>query len=430
MEEKRFNRLLERYKYSPEAVKELYEYYYPIIVRYINRQFRGEVDGQDVAQQFFLKLFQMKSYKIRTPNAWVRTVTKNIAIDILRKNGKQYRVKELLVLPDYTGPPDNVADILKVLSESEQQIMYLRYWEKYNLKEIAELIKMKYSSVKYIHRAAKKKLRKAYIKELDYDKENEFIDRLGDSGDNDVADDEPAYIDKSGGTIIYQLTMIDRNKIQKDCEMIQKIWERDKERYKLSKESWELVSMKCHDLKHQLDALKNVNGIIDENVLGELKTNLNLYGAGVKTGNHALDIILFEKTIICQKNNIKLNCMAEAEKLGFMSSSNLYSLFGNALQNAIEATMKIKDEDKRLICLNIKNVSNMISVHIENSMAEGESLSIVKDFPVTTKEDKINHGYGMRSIQMIVEKFDGAVNFYVQDGWFNLDIIIPVKEAN
>ena len=231
-------------------------------------------------------------------------------------------------------------------------------------------------------------------------------------------------------TIIYQLTMIDRNKIQKDCEMIQKISERDKERYKLSKESWELVSMKCHDLKHQLDALKNVNGIIDENVLGELKTNLNLYGAGVKTGNHALDIILFEKTIICQKNNIKLNCMAEAEKLGFMSSSNLYSLFGNALQNAIEATMKIKDEDKRLICLNIKNVSNMISVHIENSMAEGESLSIVKDFPVTTKEDKINHGYGMRSIQMIVEKFDGAVNFYVQDGWFNLDIIIPVKEAN
>ena len=125
MEEKRFNRLLERYKYSHEAVKELYEYYYPIIVRYINRQFRGEVDGQDVAQQFFLKLFQMKSYKIRTPNAWVRTVTRNIAIDILRKNGKQYRVKELLVLPDYTGPPDNVADILKVLSESEQQIMYL-----------------------------------------------------------------------------------------------------------------------------------------------------------------------------------------------------------------------------------------------------------------------------------------------------------------
>lgn len=170
-------------------------------MHYINRQFRGEVDGQDVAQQFFLKLFQMKSYKIRTPNAWVRTVTKNIAIDILRKNGKQYRVKELLVLPDYTGPPDNVADILKVLSESEQQIMYLRYWEKYNLKEIAELIKMKYSSVKYIHRAAKKKLRKAYIKELDYDKENEFIDRLGNSDDNDIADDEPAYIDKSGSKV-------------------------------------------------------------------------------------------------------------------------------------------------------------------------------------------------------------------------------------
>lgn len=164
MEEKRFNRLLERYKYSPEAVKELYEYYYPIIVRYINRQFRGEVDGQDVAQRFFLKLFQMKSYKIRTPNAWVRTVTKNIAIDILRKNGKQYRVKELLVLPDYTGPPDNVADILKVLSESEQQIMYLRYWEKYNLKEIAELIKMKLQLREVYSQSRKEEIKKSIYK--------------------------------------------------------------------------------------------------------------------------------------------------------------------------------------------------------------------------------------------------------------------------
>ena len=96
MEEKRFNRLLERYKYSPEAVKELYEYYYPIIVRYINRQFRGEVDGQDVAQQFFLKLFQMKSYIPRMKNisrTKSLTKTKKNTIQPRKKLKKHMRVR-------------------------------------------------------------------------------------------------------------------------------------------------------------------------------------------------------------------------------------------------------------------------------------------------------------------------------------------------
>ncbi len=71
----------------------------------------------------------------------------------------------------------------------------------------------------------------------------------------------------------------------------------------------------------------------------------------------------------------------------------------------------------------------MISVHMENNMEKDQELTIIKGFPQTTKTDKINHGYGMRSIQMIVEKFGGAINFYVQNGWFNLDIIFPIRET-
>lgn len=73
----RFNWLLERYKHSHKAAEELYEIYYPLIVCYIKRQFRGKVDGRDVAQQFFLKLFELKAYNIRAPNAWVHTVAHN-----------------------------------------------------------------------------------------------------------------------------------------------------------------------------------------------------------------------------------------------------------------------------------------------------------------------------------------------------------------
>lgn len=60
---------------------------------------------------------------------------------------------------------------------------------------------IQYSTIGYVDYIANVTIRKAYIKELDYDKENEFIDRLGNSDDNDVADDEPAYIDKSGSKV-------------------------------------------------------------------------------------------------------------------------------------------------------------------------------------------------------------------------------------
>ena len=81
-----FNYLLTRYQSSPKAVTRLYEYYYPLIVRYIDRQFRGKVDGKDIAQQFFIKLFEIKPKFVRAPTAWVYTVARNMALDKLRKD--------------------------------------------------------------------------------------------------------------------------------------------------------------------------------------------------------------------------------------------------------------------------------------------------------------------------------------------------------
>ena len=91
----KFNQLLSEYKTNKRAVKEMYEYYYPLIVRNINRQFRGTIDGRDIAQQFFVKLFGIKANHIRAPNAWVLTVAKNIAIENLRKDGKQSFISDL-----------------------------------------------------------------------------------------------------------------------------------------------------------------------------------------------------------------------------------------------------------------------------------------------------------------------------------------------
>lgn len=161
----RFNLLMQQYKYSREAVTEMYGYYYPLIVRYIDRQFRGEVDGQDIAQQFFLKLFHVKAYNIRAPNAWVRTVARNLAIDILRKCGNRQKAEEIAAMPEEVFLPDNISDELNCLNDNEKKVVYLRYWERYKLKEISELLEIKYGCVKSIHATAKMKIKKKFTKE-------------------------------------------------------------------------------------------------------------------------------------------------------------------------------------------------------------------------------------------------------------------------
>ena len=113
---------------------------------------------------------------------------------------------------------------------------------------------------------------------------------------------------------------------------------------------------------------------------------LTFTGMNIKTGNDALDVILAEKHILCEKKSIRLSCMINGEKLNFISSVKLYSLFGNALQNAIESTEQIEDERKRLIILNVKNKGNFVLVHLENSCPEGEALQVVNGLPQTTKK--------------------------------------------
>lgn len=143
----------------------LYEYYYPLIVRYINSQFRGKVDGKDLAQQFFIKLFEIKPKFVRAPTVWVYTVVRNMALDKMRKDKrliyteKENRETETIYLSD------KVSLALSGLTDIEQKIIYLRYWERFRLKEIAELLNEKYDAVKYHHRIAKNKLKNHFREE-------------------------------------------------------------------------------------------------------------------------------------------------------------------------------------------------------------------------------------------------------------------------
>ena len=120
--------------------------------------------------------------------------------------------------------------------------------------------------------------------------------------------------------------------------------------------------------------------------------------------------------------------MADGSRLGFMNEAELYSLFGNAIDNAITAVRKVEDESRRYIGLNVSQLKGFVKVNIHNYY-EGELNFSEEGLPLTTKADKENHGFGMKSIRYIVEKYGGTVSVKTEKGVFNLNILFPAAMA-
>ena len=117
--------------------------------------------------------------------------------------------------------------------------------------------------------------------------------------------------------------------------------------------------------------------------------------------------------------------MADGKQLNRLSEADIYSLFGNMLDNAIESVVKIKDRQKRLISLHVIQDKQFIRIRTENYCEE--NVQFQDGIPITTKKDKRFHGYGMKSMKKIVEKYGGSVMAGKADNWFELKILIPMK---
>lgn len=196
------------------------------------------------------------------------------------------------------------------------------------------------------------------------------------------------------------------------------------EQYRTSKANVEMVNIKCHDMKHQIS---HITSTTDPDAIRELEQIISVYDSSLQTGNEILDVCLMEKKLLCEKNSIKLDCIANGQCLSFMQPSDLFSLFGNALDNAMEAVCKLDDVEKRIIFVSVKEELGMAIIHVENNYT-GE-LIMADGIPRTSKDDEFYHGYGVKSIRMVVEKYDGNMALLPQNGIFNLNITIPVPEG-
>lgn len=210
-------------------------------------------------------------------------------------------------------------------------------------------------------------------------------------------------------------------------EVTRRIMAERERQYRLSRENIDAINVKCHDIRHQIRRLADSGAAMDRGALEDIAREVSVYDSVAETGNVALDTILTEMGLVCSSEGITLSVMADGAALGFMEPSDIYSLFGNALDNAIEAVRQLEDRERRVISLSVRRSHNMVVVDVENPC---ERVPRFEDgLPATTKEDMTNHGFGTRSMRLIAERYGGALKLGVENGVFYVNALLPLPEG-
>jgi hypothetical protein len=194
--------------------------------------------------------------------------------------------------------------------------------------------------------------------------------------------------------------------------------------FQISKDNMELINRKCHDLKHQVAALRHVMESEQSRAyMKELEDALELHDARVETGNETLDTLLTEKRLHGVKNGIQIHCVADGAQLSFLDPVDLYTIFGNAMDNAMECVERIANPKKRQIDVLIYRQQQFVMVNILNPLED--TLEFEDGLPKTTKSDKRYHGYGLKSIAHTAKQYGGVLTVAVEDDCFSLKLLFP-----
>ncbi|WP_315168198.1 sensor histidine kinase [Metaclostridioides mangenotii] len=181
-----------------------------------------------------------------------------------------------------------------------------------------------------------------------------------------------------------------------------------------------------HDMKNHLVCISQLCDNDDSKIyLKNLNFQLNKLDKTFDTGNRVLNIILSEKKSRCIENGINLNTYVDFSRSDFIEMSDVNTIFGNLLDNAIQACNKIENNDlPKKIDLRVFNKKGFCIIDITNTKVN--QIVKKKNKIFTTKEDDFLHGIGIKNIETAVKKYNGELTIDYSDKYFKVTIIIPI----
>lgn len=189
----------------------------------------------------------------------------------------------------------------------------------------------------------------------------------------------------------------------------------------------EKVRSVYHDMKNHLLVLqrhilqRQINSPETAEMVEKLQSQVAMYEDYVHTGNDILDIILKEKSELAREKSIAFSVTAGLNGVDFIEPLDISTIFSNALDNAIEASEKLPEE-QRAILVKAGKMQNFFSVLIENNCLQNSENTNIR----TTKSDDFLHGFGISNMRKAAEKYDGQLITKSENGKFVLKILLPI----
>ena len=180
-----------------------------------------------------------------------------------------------------------------------------------------------------------------------------------------------------------------------------------------------------HDMKNHLLVLEGSQGTeVTRRMAQELRAQIADYEDYIHTGNDFLDIIIRDKAEKAREKHIDFSAAIDIGGVDFIDPLDISTLFGNSIDNAIEASEKLP-ENQRVIAVKAGRVNDFISILIENNCVEKQAADKAGKHR-TTKADSFLHGFGIANMEKTAEKYGGTCTTRQEDGKFTLKILIPV----
>lgn len=185
-----------------------------------------------------------------------------------------------------------------------------------------------------------------------------------------------------------------------------------------------------HDMKNHLLAIQELARKGDcrsiETYVQGLQQQSSGYEKRVRTGNGVLDGLLNEKLREADEMQVTCTVAVDFRPAAFMKDVDVCTIFGNALDNALEACGKVEPPGARFLRLRSDVAAGCLFVTLQNSYAG--TLKFQGGVPVTTKGRANLHGFGLSNLRRAMETYGGEVQIETEDQCFTMTLILPLPE--
>ena len=219
-------------------------------------------------------------------------------------------------------------------------------------------------------------------------------------------------------TLLYfQTELFKKSAMEKEMNVLNLLYERQRQQYQVARQNVQIINKRCHELKVQIADLRKLSPeAVPQERIEEAERAARLYDANCNTGNEVLDVVLTEKSLLCASRGIQLNAVANGSCLGFIEAGDLYALFANALDHAVESAVQTARPECRVIDLLVCVRQGFVVVNIIS--------------PLRPPEQQANRSaqYELKVIRRIVQKYKGTLTLEEQGEFFAEKIIFPLQK--